>query len=312
MSFASLKEKSAKSADLIKKIVETQQTTNYDDPNSWYPELDKAGNGFAIIRFLSPAEGESIPWVKVYSHSFKNSAGKWFVENCPTTLEKDCPVCTANSKAWNESDNDASPGRKLARDRKRKVHYYANIYVVKDPKNPQNEGKVFKFRYGKSIQDKILNAITPPEGGDPDVVAIDPTDFWRGANFRLKIKKKDGYTNYDDSTFDSPTPLLEGNEKKLQEVYSQLFPLQPYLDPKNFLSPEEMEKKFKNHSMISTSVSRAADEVPVHTVDTDSKKKTPKVAKKVVEDEVESTDSTPHEDDLQDALKMFKELAEDN
>ena len=180
-----------------------QEKKSYVDERLWKPELDKSGTGSAVIRFLPAVDGEELPWVKVWKHAFQGPTGKWFIENSLTTLNQKDPVSEHNSELWNtglESDKET------ARKQKRKLEYYSNIYVVSDPKHPENNGKVFLFRYGKKIFDKIMAAMQPEF---EDETPINPFDFWEGANFKLKIRKVDGFWNYDKSEFDSVKSLSD-------------------------------------------------------------------------------------------------------
>ncbi len=209
MSFSDLK-KQSKLGSLTSKLVKEIEKQNNSkggsgDDRLWKPEVDKAGNGYAVIRFLPPPEGEDIPFVKLYTHAFKGPGG-WYIENSLTTIGQKDPVSAYNSELWN-SGSDAN--KEIARNQKRKLSYYANIYVVKDPTNPENEGGVFLFKFGKKIYDKILAAMQPEF---EDEEAIDPFDFWRGANFKLKIKKVAGYWNYDSSEFAGVSPLLDDDD----------------------------------------------------------------------------------------------------
>jgi len=214
---------------------------NRDDGNYWRCEQDKAGNGFAVIRFLPAKSDEDVPFVKTYSHGFQGPAGKWFIDECPTTIGQDCPVCTANGPLWAtglESDKE------LVRKRKRKQAYIANVLIVSDPKNPDNEGKVKLFKFGIKIFDKIKDVIDPPkdEKGnliDPDDEPMNPFDQDEGANFKLKMRKVEGYANYDKSEFEKQSTI-----DNWDEIKGQLHDLNQFVDPKNFKSYEELEKKF--------------------------------------------------------------------
>ena len=206
-----------------------QEKKSYVDERLWKPELDKSGTGQAVIRFLPAPDGEELPWVKMFKHAFQGSTGKWYIENSLTTVGKQDPVSEHNTALWNtglESDKET------ARKQKRKLEYYSNIYVVSDPKHPENEGKVFLFRYGKKIFDKIMAAMQPEF---EDETPINPFDFWEGANFKLKIRKVDGFWNYDKSEFDSVTPLADSDEK-LDGIWKTQYSLQEFLAPTNFLS----------------------------------------------------------------------------
>jgi len=236
MGFSDLKKKSKSGMDdLIKKMEEQTKTKDYKDDRFWRPEQDKSGNGFAIIRFLPPVDGEEVPWVKVYNHAFQGTGG-WYIENSLTTLGQKDPVSEMNNQLWNsglESDKD------LARQRKRKLTYIANVYVVSDPANPQNEGKVFLYKFGTKIFEKIQEAMKP-EFNDEE--PINPFDFWKGANFRIKIRKVGGYTNYDKSEFDSSSPLLD-DDMKMEKIWKSEYSLLPFLDTSNFKSYDELKTR---------------------------------------------------------------------
>jgi hypothetical protein len=235
-SFADFKKKSKTSIeDLSKKIDDMNKKDSYKDDRFWRPELDKSSNGYAVIRFLPAPGEEEIPWVKLYSHGFKGPGG-WYIENSRTTLGEKDPVSEMNSKLWNsgiESDKD------IARARKRRLNYIANILVVSDPANPQNEGKVFLYKFGKKIFEKIQEAMQP-EFDDED--AINPFDFWQGANFKLKVRKVAGFINYDKSEFDAVSALSD-DDTQLEEIWNQQYSLTEIVDPKNFKPYEELKEK---------------------------------------------------------------------
>ena len=213
-----------------------QEKKSYVDERLWKPELDKSGTGSAVIRFLPAVDGEELPWVKVWKHAFQGPTGKWYIENSLTTLNQKDPVSEHNTQLWNtglESDKET------ARKQKRKLEYYSNIYVVNDPKHPENNGKVFLFRYGKKIFDKIMAAMQPEF---EDETPINPFDFWEGANFKLKIRKVDGYWNYDKSEFDSVSALLD-DDAKLDATWKTQYPLADFHAPSNFKSYEELKKR---------------------------------------------------------------------
>ena len=213
-----------------------QEKKSYVDERLWKPELDKSGTGSAVIRFLPAVDGEELPWVKVWKHAFQGPTGKWYIENSLTTLNQKDPVSEHNTSLWNtglESDKET------ARKQKRKLEYYSNIYVVSDPKHPENNGKVFLFRYGKKIFDKIMASMQPEF---EDETPINPFDFWEGANFKLKIRKVDGYWNYDKSEFDSVSALLD-DDAKLDSTWKTQYPLADFHAPSNFKSYEELKKR---------------------------------------------------------------------
>ena len=233
MSFADLKKNSKGSLeDLQKKLEATNSTESYKDDRFWRPELDKSGNGYAEIRFLPAPEGEDLPWAKVYSHAFKGPGG-WYIENSLTTKGQKDPVSEMNSRLWNsgmDSDKD------IARERRRKLNYISNVYVISDPANPQNEGKVFLFKYGKKIFDKINEAMTPEF---QDEEAVNPFNFWTGASFKLKIRKVAGFVNYDKSHFDSSCALNESDEE-LERIWKSEYSLTDLVADDKFKTYEEL------------------------------------------------------------------------
>ena len=237
MSFSDFKKRSQSSiGELTKKIEELNKKDSYKDDRFWRPELDKSSNGYAVIRFLPATEGEDLPWAKYYSHGFKGKGG-WYIEKSRTTLGEKDPVSEMNTELWNsgvEKDKD------IARERKRRLHYVSNILVVSDPANPQNEGKVFLYKFGKKIFDKIQEAMQPEfEDEDP----INPFDFWSGANFKLKVRKVAGFINYDKSEFDSPSAVLDGDDAKLEELWKTEYALNEFTDPSTFKTYDELKKR---------------------------------------------------------------------
>ena len=209
---------------------------SYVDERLWKPQVDKAGNGYAVIRFLPAPKGEELPWVRVWNHAFQGPTGQWFIENSLTTLNQKDPVSEYNTQLWNsgvESDKE------IARKQKRKLKYYSNIYVVSDPSNPENEGKVFLYSYGKKIFDKLMEAMQP---AFEDETPINPFDLWEGANFKLKIRKVDGYWNYDKSEFESASSL-KSSDDELESIYNGEHSLQEFLAPSNFKSYDELKAR---------------------------------------------------------------------
>ena len=209
---------------------------SYVDERLWKPQVDKAGNGYAVIRFLPAPKGEELPWVRVWNHAFQGPTGQWFIENSLTTLNQKDPVSEYNTQLWNsgvESDKE------IARKQKRKLKYYSNIYVVSDPSNPENEGKVFLYSYGKKIFDKLMEAMQP---AFEDETPINPFDLWEGANFKLKIRKVDGYWNYDKSEFESAS-ALKSSDDELEGIYNGEHSLQEFLAPSNFKSYDELKAR---------------------------------------------------------------------
>ena len=240
MSFKDLKKQSSLgslTSKLVKEVEKMNNTGGSGDDRLWKPELDKAGNGYAVIRFLPAPEGEDIPWAKVYSHAFQGPGG-WFIENSLTTNGGKDPVSDYNRQLWN-SGNDAD--KDTVRKQKRKLSYYSNVYVVKDPLHPENEGRVFLFKYGKKIFDKVLEAMQPEFD---DETPINPFDFWQGANFKLKIVKKDGFWNYDKSEFDKVVPLLDDDDA-LEALWKKQYSLSAITAPDQFKSYEDLERRLK-------------------------------------------------------------------
>ena len=213
---------------------------SYVDERLWKPELDTSGNGYAVIRFLPAIEGEDLPWVKLFSHAFQGPTGQWYIENSRTTLGrgdvgKD-PVSEYNTSLWNSG---VETDKEIARKQKRKLSYYSNIYVVSDSKNPENEGKVFLFRYGKKIFDKLMAAMQPEF---EDESPINPFDFWKGANFKLKIRKVDGYWNYDKSEFEAPSAILD-DDSAIERIWKEQYSLADFTALSNFKSYEELKTR---------------------------------------------------------------------
>jgi len=238
--FSKLK-KSSSNLDKLSKAIESlnqNSESNSSDDNYWKPELDKSGNGYAVIRFLPepPADGdEGLPWVKVFRHGFQGPGG-WLIDDCRTTNNDKCPVCEHNTNLWNSG---IEANKKIARDQKRKLSYISNIYVVEDPKRPENNGKVFLFKYGKIIFDKINGAMNPEF---EDEKPMNPFDLWKGANFKLKIRKVDGYQNYDKCEFDSPAALLDDDDT-LEKVWKSEYSLKEIIDPSKFKSYEQVKAR---------------------------------------------------------------------
>ena len=241
MSFSDLK-KQSKLGSLTSKLVKEVEKMNSPqggDDRLWKPEMDKSGNGYAVVRFLPAPEGEDLPWVKMYSHAFQGPGG-WYIENSLTTTGGKDPVSELNTRLWN-SGVDAD--KETARKQKRKLSYYSNIYVVKDPANPQNEGRVFLYKYGKKIFDKVMAAMQPEfEDEDP----INPFDFWQGADFKIKIKKVAGYWNYDSSEFARPSALLDGDDDALEALWKKEYSLQELVAADQFKDYETLKKRLDN------------------------------------------------------------------
>lgn len=209
---------------------------SYEDDRFWKPTVDKAGNGMATIRFLPSPEGEDMPWVQVFSHSIQGPTGQWLIDNCLTTINQKCPVCEHNTVLWNSG---IEANKEVVRKQKRKLQYIANIYIVKDPSNPENDGTVRLFKFGKKIFDK-LNDLMNPEFEDES--PVNPFDLWEGANFKLKIRKVEGYQNYDKSEFDKPSPLSKDDDD-LERIWKSEHKLGEFLDKTNFKSYDQIKER---------------------------------------------------------------------
>ena len=293
-SFADLKKSRkddlSKLSDHLKKLNPEQQSKT--DERFWYPEVDKMGNGYAVVRFLPAPANEDVPFIRIWTHGFKGPTGQWYIENSLTTLGKTDPVGEYNAKLWNSTSDESSPARKQARDQKRKLTFISNIYVVKDPAHPENEGKVFLFKYGKKIFDKINEANNPQFA---DEVPLNPFDLWNGANFKIKIRNVEGYRNYDKSEFDERGPLLSDDDE-LKKVWDKEYSLKEFLDEKNFKDYDTLKRKLNVVlGLTAKATAEAVEDLP--RVEAPKMKAAPA---KIDEEEVEEDD---------DDLSYFKKLA---
>lgn len=294
------------SLDKLRAAMESASAPNsgekksYNDDTMWKPELDKTGNGFAVVRFLPTPEGEEMPWVSYFDHGFQGPGG-WYIEKSLTTLNKQDPVSEYNSQLWNTG---IEANKEIARKQKRRLHYVSNIYVVSDPKNPDNEGKVFKYRYGKKIFEQLKEAISPAFA---DENAINPFDLrGEGADFKIKIRKVDGYWNYDKSEFNDPAPLFD-DENKLNEVVASIHSLSDVIAPSEFKTYEELKEKLDRvlgltgatSTSTAESVAEDMEEVPWSDVNKEP----------VAEEPVIQSSDTNESDD---AMDYFKKLASDS
>ena len=305
MSFKDLKKQSSLGSltqKLVKEVEKMSVSSGGDDDRLWKPELDKTGNGFAVIRFLPAPEGEELPWAKMYSHAFQGPGG-WYIENSLTTVGQKDPVSEHNRELWN-SGHDAD--KETVRKQKRKLSYYSNIYVVKDPTNPANEGRVFLFKYGKKIFDKIMEAMQPEF---EDETPINPFDFWQGANFKLKIVKKDGYWNYDKSEFDRVAPLLDDDDA-LEGVWKKQYSLTALTAPDQFKTYEQLETRLKM-VLGQKSAARPRLDEEVDDEDNDRGSYTPDFTSRRPEPELPVVSSSSNDEDEDDALSYFQRLAEE-
>lgn len=240
MSFANLKRNRNSISDLVAAATAgdaPKDTKSYADERQWKPTVDKAGNGYAVIRFLPAPEGCELPWVRYWDHGFKGVTGQWYIEKSLTSIGQQDPVSEYNSVLWNSGSDEM---KEVARKQKRRLHYVSNILVESDPANPQNEGKVFLFTYGKKIHDKIMDLMQPQFA---DEEPVNPFDFWEGASFKLKIRNVEGYRNYDKSEFASPTTLLGGDDDELEQIYEGLYDLNEFVDPANYKTYDELKAR---------------------------------------------------------------------
>ena len=295
MDFESLKTSSSGFDKLTKALEEnlnpedSKNKNKYQDDRLWKPELDKTGNGYAVLRFLPATSGEDMPWVRLWSHAFQGPGG-WYIENSLTTLGHKDPVSEENTRLWNtgvESDKG------IARNRKRKLSYYSNVLIVSDPTHPENEGQVKLFKFGKKIFDKITEAMQPEFD---DETPINPFDFWKGANFKLKIRKVDGFWNYDKSEFEGVSAIAD-NDDSIKAIWEKQYPLKPFLDASNFKSYEELKEKL-NRVITGTKSTDTVENVDLPSTSTAT---------------VQSKDSasTASASDSDDTLDYFSKLAEE-
>jgi hypothetical protein len=299
MSFSNLKKQSSLgslTSKLVKEVEKMSSTGNNTDDRLWKPEVDKAGNGFAVIRFLPAPEGEELPWAKVYTHAFQSTGG-WLIDNCLTTVNQNCPVCEANRELWNTG---SKANQDIVRDRKRKLSYYSNIYVVQDKAHPENEGKVFLYKYGKKIFDKVTAAMQPEF---EDEKPIDPFDFWNGANFKVKITKKDGYWNYDKSEFDSPGALSDDDDE-MEAIWKKSYSLSDFVNPEKFKSYEQLQTRL-NTVLGKAKVQQKVDE----SFEDEDSGSAPPVPENL-RDELNSLSPSKVEEE-DDALSYFARLADE-
>ena len=291
-SFANLK-RNRSSLDKLTKAIEasTQSSSeagSKDDTRMWQPSVDKSGNGMAVIRFLpAPAvDGDdALPWVRTFSHGFQGPGG-WFIDNCLTTLNEKCPVCEHNNTLWNSG---IEANKDVARKQKRKLSYLANVLIVSDPSNPENEGQIKLFKFGKKIFDKITEAMNPEFA---DETPVNPFDLWEGANFKLKIRNVEGYRNYDKSEFADKSALLDGDDAKLEELWKKEFSLKEFTE----------KKQFKPYDQLKTRLDKVLGfEGALSTIKAEDV-----VLRNFTDDEVKILDKAVVEDDLD----YFKSLAE--
>lgn len=296
MSFENLK----RNRDQINKLINAAESVggsgekkSYGDDRFWKPTVDKAGNGYAVLRFLPAPEGEDLPWVRYWDHGFKGPTGMWYIEKSLTSIGQPDPVGELNSRLWN-TGFDAD--KEKAREQKRRLHYVTNVYVVSDSANPENEGKVFLYQFGKKIFDKIMDVMQPSFA---DEEPINPFDFWNGANFKLKIRNVEGYRNYDKSEFESPSQLAD--DDKLEDVYGKLNSLNEFTDPSNYKTYDELKAKLMR--VLGEEVEAGAP-----TLKQEAQLNEPAASKF----EPVTADEVPFDTDEDDTMSYFAKLANDD
>ena len=306
LDFSALKKQRGSFDSLMKeveKIATPQSTETQKDDRLWSLEVDKAGNGYAIIRFLPPTKGEDLPWVRVWNHGFQGPTGKWYIENSLTTLGKPDPVSELNTELWN-SGTEAN--KEIARKQKRRLSYMANVLIVKDPAHPENEGKVMLYKFGKKIFDKIKDVMQPQfEDEDP----VNPFDFWKGANFKLKARNVEGYRNYDKSEFDSASPVSTDDEE-LERIWNKQHSLSEFLDPKHFKPYDELKAKLQQ---VLSATGTAPSRIDTVDLGEDIPRQAFKSKPEVPETKVERVKPKAVDlDDEDESLSYFAKLANDN
>jgi hypothetical protein len=288
----------------VEKIANPQSESRGADDRFWQPEVDKAGNGYAVIRFLAPPKGEDLPWVRIWNHGFQGPTGKWYIENSLTTLGKADPVSEFNTELWN-SGSEAN--KEIARKQKRKLSYVTNILIVKDPAHPENEGTVRLYKFGKKIFDKIKDVAEPQF---QDEKPMNPFDFWEGANFKLKIRNVEGYRNYDKSEFDSTSPVSNSDDE-IEAIWGKQHSLTAFLDEKHFKSYDDLKKKLEMVLGIGTTMApgKKADEIDLD----EQVQSSPASKLSVVQNKpaVKAPTKEVDFDDDDESLSYFAKLAED-
>jgi len=279
----------------LSKVAPPREKQSFADDRFWKPELDKSGNGYAVFRFLPAVKDEDLPWARLWSHAFQGPGG-WFIENSLTTLNKKDPVSEANTLLWNSG---VEADKEIARKRKRKLSYIANILIINDSKHPEYEGQVKLFKFGKKIFDKITEAMKPEF---EDEKPINPFDFWEGANFKLKIRKVDGFWNYDKSEFDSKT-AIKPNDEAIEEVWNKQYPLKPFLAPDNFKSYDELKAKL-DKVLTGVRSTGTAEDVAIPPAKSNNSP--------VVNETVDTSSTPTTEKDSDETLDYFSKLAEED
>lgn len=301
MSFADLKRNRSSAISALTAAAEQssggqQQQKSYVDDRFWKPTSDKAGNGYAVIRFLPAPAGEELPWVRYWDHGFQGPGGLWYIESSLTSIGQQDPVSEMNTVLWNTGRDE---DKALARERKRRLHYVANIQVISDPAKPENEGKVFLYKFGKKIFDKVMDVMQPQFA---DEQPVNPFDFWEGANFKIKIRKVDGWVNYDKSEFDGISAISQ-DDTEIEAIYNKLYSLQDFMDPKNYKTYEELKQRL-NKVLGEAQVMTTAESISL-----DESDNSPPWTDPSPEAESPSVTVNSVDDDTDDTLSYFQKLA---
>lgn len=308
MSFSNLKKSSKSSLDKINqqvsKLAAPEGEGRKQDTRFWQPEVDKSGNGYAVIRFLPSPDGEDVPFVRIFDHGFQGPGGQWYIEKSLTTIGKADPVSEYNSQLW---ATKLQANQDQVRKQKRKLNFISNIYVVSDKAHPENEGKVFLFKYGKKIFDK-LNAAMNPEFEDEE--PINPFDFWAGANFKLKIRNVEGYRNYDKSEFEAPAPLLDDDEE-LEKIWKQQHSLQAFLADEHFKSYDELKQKLYRVLGLDGGTPKQVRNASLTDLSEDEEEFETAPKPKETKPAAKKQAAAPWDGDEDDDLKQFKALLDD-
>ena len=307
MSFANLKRNSTDISKLVEAAEAAGGANNKPaaDDRFWQPAVDKVGNGYAVIRFLPGDAEAATPWARYWDHGFKGPTGQWYIEKSLTSLGKQDPVSELNGKMWNEPHSfglSEQEAQTIVRQRKRNLRYIANVLVISDPANPENEGQVKLFRYGKKIQDKIFQAMRPMY---PDEKPINPFDLWNGADFVIKIRKVEGYSNYDSSMFKSQSPLMGGDDAKLEVIYNKQHPLTEWTDPANYKSYDELK------SRLALVLGESAPVTTRERVALDNRAEAPRM-KQAEPPAMRTAEKVTIEEDEDDTMSYFARLANED
>lgn len=294
MNFKDFKKNKGNFLETLNQKIKESNTTFEPDARYFQVTKDKAGNGVALVRFLP---GKDTPWVRYWSHSFEYNGG-WYIENSRTSLKEDDPVSEYNKLLWDSGKEEYKEFVSLKPGTKRKLNYVSNIYVIEDPANPENNGKVFLYQYGAKIYDKIKALMQPSIKTLPPVNPFNPFD---GANLQIIIKKVAGYPNYDDTKFIQEGSKL-GNDDEIEKIYNQQYDLEDILKESNFKPYEKLKARLikvlgKNAPLMEEYLSNFGE-----VVETKKESTTPPPQKKKEEIDVPFDTDTPIDEEFIKAL----------